>query len=175
MIDQKKTFIPLSQLVNQDKNPRILDDDDKARLKNQLKKLDQFKPLLVIEENGFYVALGGNMRLVAMRELVDEGHKRFAEAWVSIVEAKDDKTKLEYALSDNDRAGRYDETKLAELVVGAGGHEELEDYRIDAGYATSLDAIDQRYEINEQISNSTEKEIDEQTGLKECPKCGYEF
>lgn len=37
MIDQQKTTLPLSQLVNWDKNPRILDDEDRSRLHYTLK------------------------------------------------------------------------------------------------------------------------------------------
>ncbi len=38
------------------------------------------------------------------------------DVWVSVVEPKDENQKLEYALSDNDRAGYYDDDMLANLI-----------------------------------------------------------
>lgn len=97
----------IDTLVSWSKNPRSINQEDFDRLKKQLTKFGQYKPLIITDKG---VVLGGNMRLRAMQEL------GFEDIWVSVVEADDDKTKLEYALSDNDRAGVYDEQQLAELV-----------------------------------------------------------
>lgn len=50
------------------------------------------------------------MRLKAYKEL------GITDVWVSELDPKDDNQKLEYALSDNDRAGYYDDDMLANLI-----------------------------------------------------------
>lgn len=172
------TYYPIGELVTWKNNPRVLDEEDKERLKKQLLDLGQYKPLLVTIEDGFGVVLGGNMRLTVMQELADEGHTEFEKVWVSVVEANTDERKLKYALSDNDRAGRYNESQLTKLVRDAGGTEMFEDYRIDTGYATTLDSIGERYDMTkegEEEKEAKEKEVNFIATKKECPKCGFQF
>lgn len=142
----KKTLWPIERLVNWKKNPRVIDEAGKKRLKDQLLRLGQYKPVIITEEGSFGVALGGNMRLVAMRELVAEGHAAFKEVWVSIVEAPDDETKLKYALSDNDRAGRYVEE---DLVAMARGMEDfrLDSFHVDVSETVGMDTLIDRYDM----------------------------
>lgn len=102
-----KLFRPLSSLHNWSKNPRSIKKNDFERLKKQIETLGQYKPLLITEDG---TVLGGNMRLRAYKELgIDE-------VWVSVVNAPTEDRKLEYALSDNDRAGYYDDDLLANLI-----------------------------------------------------------
>jgi len=54
------------------------------------------------------------------------------------VDAKTEKEKIEYSLSDNDRVGYYEEEKLAELIYPHIDELELEDFKIDIGEAISL-------------------------------------
>jgi len=89
-----------------DKNPRDIKPEDLERLKKQIVKFGQYKPLLITEEGE---VIGGNMRLRAYKEL------GVTDVWVSVVSPKDDNEKLEYALSDNDRAGYYIKDQLNEL------------------------------------------------------------
>lgn len=117
----------ISTLKNWDKNPRGIKKDDFERLKSQIQKLGQYKPLLITEEG---IVLGGNMRLRAYKEL---GIK---EVWVSVVDAPTDKEKTEYALSDNDRAGYYEAESLAELVQGI--DIDLDEFKVDLGDAVTL-------------------------------------
>jgi hypothetical protein len=74
--------------------------------------LGQYKPLLITSDGE---VLGGNMRLRAYKDL------GMTEAWVSVVEPKTEAEKLEYALSDNDRVGYYEDDKLAELLIQYNG------------------------------------------------------
>jgi len=124
----------IETLKNWDKNPRSIDKKDYARLKRQIKKLGMYKPLLVTEDG---TVLGGNMRLRAYKEL------GITDVWVSVVEADTEAKKAEYALSDNDRAGYYNEQDLAELVTGI--EIDLEDYRVDLGKMTDLSDIISKY------------------------------
>lgn len=97
----------ISELRGWDKNPRSIKEKDFKRLKKQIQKLGQYKPLLITPDGE---VIGGNMRLKAYMELDIE------DVWVSIVEPKDEAEKLEYALSDNDRAGFYDDDLISNLM-----------------------------------------------------------
>jgi DNA modification methylase len=102
-----KDFRNISTLYEWKDNPRNITSKDFDRLKAQITKLGQYKPLLITKDGE---VIGGNMRLKAYNAL---GIK---DVWVSVVEPKDENEKLEYALSDNDRAGYYDDDMLANLI-----------------------------------------------------------
>jgi DNA modification methylase len=127
--------VPISQVSPWDKNPRGVKERDLERLKHQLLRLGVYKPLVCCQEKGKYIALGGNMRLRALREI---GAK---EIEISIVDAMTEKTKIEYALSDNDRVGYYEEQALAALLQPHLAQLELDDFRVDIGRATELTSI----------------------------------
>lgn len=122
-----KTVWPIDKLIPWDKNPRAIDKKDFERLKKQLTKHEQYKPLLVNQDG---VVLGGNMRYQAMKEL------GMTEAWVSVVDATTEKEMIEYALSDNDRVGYYEEERLAELVMDV--DIDFDTYKVDLGQLTDL-------------------------------------
>lgn len=100
--------------------------------------LGEYKPLLVTQENlnnpDTFIVLGGNMRLRVYREL------NWSRAWVSIVDAPDEQSKLRYALSDNDNAGQYDQQAVAELSM-VFEPAELKDFAINLGEAHDLSRI----------------------------------
>lgn len=121
-------IVPISFLKNWDKNPRQISPKDFERLKKQITQLGQYKPLLTTREG---IVIGGNMRLKAYQALGMDS------AWVSLIDFiqvganwkavidgrqqdKDYTTReqamVEYALSDNDRAGHYDEDLLSPLT-----------------------------------------------------------
>lgn len=103
----EKEYRKLSTLKNWEKNPRSIKEADFERLKKQLEELGEYKPLLITSDG---TVLGGNMRLRAMKEL------GWDEVWVSVVEADTEEEKLKYALSDNDRAGFYDQDAIANMM-----------------------------------------------------------
>jgi len=127
--------VPISEVIPWDKNPRGILKTDFERLKKQIRKLGIYKPLLACKEDGKYVVLGGNMRIRALQEL---GMK---EVDVSVVKAPTEREKIEYSLSDNDRAGYYEEERLAELVYPYLKEINLEDYKVDLGSLVSLKKI----------------------------------
>ena len=131
--------VPIEQVEPWEKNPRGIKKVDFERLKRQIERLSVYKPLVCIEENGKYITLGGNMRIRALKEL---GHK---EVDVSIVQAETEKQKIEYALSDNDRAGYYEEDKLTELVYPHIEEIRLEDFKVDVGEPIDLKDIVERF------------------------------
>src|SRR5581483_8163657 len=93
-------LVEIKILKEYEKNPRNITEEGMDRLKKQIQKLGQYKPLIVTPDG---IILGGNMRYKALKELGIE------KVWVSIVKPKDENQMLEYSFSDNDRAGFYDE------------------------------------------------------------------
>lgn len=122
----------LEKLIPWADNPRDAEQSDLERLRKQLEDKGQYKPLLVAEDG---TVLGGNMRLRVMQEMnVDK-------VWVSVVKAEDAKTKLEYALSDNDRIGYYVQDKLNELIADAPDID-LDVFKVDLGFTTPLSSLE---------------------------------
>lgn len=127
--------VPIAQVDVWKDNPRNIKTTDFERLKRQIKELGVYKPLICVLENGSYITLGGNMRLLALRAL---GHK---EIDISVVEAKSQAMRIKYALSDNDRAGEYDEQAVAEWVYPLIKDINLDDYKVDLGVAINLKTL----------------------------------
>jgi hypothetical protein len=130
--------VPIEQVKPWDKNPRGIKTKDFDRLKKQILKLGVYKPLLAYRDGADYVVLGGNMRIRALKEI---GIK---EVDISVVEAKTEARKIEFALSDNDRAGYYEEDKLAELIYPEIQNLELADFKVDLGEAVDLKSAIER-------------------------------
>lgn len=160
-----KDIRKINELREWDKNPRSIKEKDFERLKKQIVKLGQYKPLLITPDGE---VIGGNMRLKAYREL------EISDVWVSVVTPKDENEKLEYALSDNDRAGFYDEDLLANLT---GEYPDFNwgDYAVDLKEPMSIDDI-LKSDIDFENIESTE---DRQKQFKDitvtCPKCKESF
>lgn len=147
-----KLFWPIEKLHEWEKNPRNITEGGFRRLKEQIVKLGQYKPLIITKEGE---VLGGNMRLKAYHELgVDQ-------VWVSIVNPKNENEKLEYALSDNDRAGYYDSDLLANLIPNY--DIDWKNYSVDLREPINLRDLIQQYqdvqedEIPEPPENPTSK------------------
>lgn len=160
-IETKKTLWPIEKLSLWKRNPRIMEDEGKERLKSQLFKLGQYKPLLiVVEKDGSGTVLGGNMRLTCMRELHDKNPDgEWGMVWVSIIDAPDDKTKLEYALSDNDSVGRYDEVALVDMVAEIPDFD-MGGYHVDSGYSMDLEELADKYRQTDEDDFDAEKEAE---------------
>lgn len=125
---------PVGKLQGWDKNPRSIEKKDFERLVAQIKKHGVYKPLIVNQDG---IIVGGNMRFKALQYL------EVSEVWVSIVQTKDEAEMLEIALSDNDRAGSYDEEALAEMVSLYDIDQEL--YTIDTGKMLSIADVKNKY------------------------------
>jgi hypothetical protein len=132
---EQKTVRKINTLHNWEHNPRSVTKQGLERLKKQLTKHGQYKPLLVTEDG---TVLGGNMRLVAMKELGWE------DIWVSVVEADTEEERIEYALSDNDRVGQYDGEQLANMV-GNFPSIEWSDFAVDIEPPTIVSDLADKY------------------------------
>jgi len=131
--------VPISDVNLWDKNPRNIKTADFKRLKKQIEELGVYKPLLAVKENGGYTILGGNMRLRALQEM------NVPNIDISIVDADTEAKKIKYALSDNDRAGEYDELQLAELVYPHIEEIDLSEYKVDLGEPVDLKEVVEAY------------------------------
>ena len=131
--------IPIADVQPWEKNPRGIKTKDFDRLKKQITKLGVYKPLICYRENGHYVVLGGNMRIRALKEL------GIQEVEVSIIKPKTEAQKIEYALSDNDRVGYYEEEALAELVYPHIKDIDLGEFKVDLGEPIDLKQVVERY------------------------------
>ena len=128
----RKEYRKLSELKAWDKNPRTISKEAYERLKWQIEKLGEYKPLLVNQDN---IVLGGNMRLKAYTEMGKD------KLWVSPVVTKNEAEMWEYALSDNDHVGVTD----IELVINAMPQLDIDwsKYSVDTKPAENLqDLID---------------------------------
>jgi hypothetical protein len=156
---------PIEKLKEWDKNPRTITAENLERLKKQIQKFGQYKPL-VINEDG--IVLGGNMRLRALREL------EIQEVWVSIVKPADLNEMLEYSLSDNDRAGKYDEFLLRELLPEF--DVDLSEWTVDLTDPVVMTDV---FTDSERTYQDKNKEINADevaaTLNTTCPRCGFEF
>jgi len=151
--------VSIEQVQNWEDNPRNIKTKDFERLKRQIKELGVYKPMIACPENGGYTVLGGNMRLRALKEL---GIK---EVEISIVHPKSKAEKIKYALSDNDRAGEYEEEKLAELVYPHIDEIELGDYKIDVGEPVNLQDVIEDYAPNLDGSEDEVPETDDSPAI----------
>lgn len=131
---------PIDKLKNWENNPRDITPEAFERLKEQIRELDIYKPLLISEDG---TVLGGNMRLRAFRDM------DIKEVTVSVVKADTEEMKLKYALSDNDQVGKTDKDKLVELISQF-PNIKLETYAVHLAEPETLsDLMEQFREIEE--------------------------
>ncbi len=99
-----------------DKNPRKIDKRQFELLKNKIKDLGDFQPILITKDN---IVVGGNMRLRAYKEL------EITETDVIVIDPKNKQEFFKYAEAHNFEAGYWDRELLAELAL------EIEDLKLD--------------------------------------------
>jgi hypothetical protein len=152
--------VKLSEVKGWAKNPRGIKTEDFERLKTQIKELGTYKPLISYydEAEKKYIVLGGNMRLKAYADM------GVNEVDIVVIKPKDEAQKLKFALSDNDRAGYYEEDKLAELLF------EFKDDFVDGLYKVDMKAAQTVEEI---LANFSPTGIDE-IALPEGENSGFQ-
>lgn len=125
---------PIDRPILWEDNPRKISKKDFERLKTQIQKHGVYKPIIVDQQG---IIVGGNMRYQALQALGVE------TVWVSVVQINSEAERLEIALSDNDRAGEYDEEKLAEMVSLYDIDQEL--YTIDTGKMLTIKDLSNKF------------------------------
>lgn len=144
----KQEFRKTHELKLWEANPRNIKPKDFERLKKQIQELGQYKPLLITEDG---TVIGGNMRLRAYMDLGIE------DVWVSVVNPKDKDQMLAYALSDNDRAGYYDDDLLANLS-SAYPDFEWGNYAVDLQPPTTLDDLFKPDVVEDEVPEVSDEE-----------------
>jgi ParB-like chromosome segregation protein Spo0J len=158
--------VPLEKVRGWDRNPRRSEPEDLARLKAQILKLEQYKPLVAYQENGHYIVLGGNMRLKVLQDLgVKSVH-------LSIVKPKDEADKLAISISDNDRAGYYEEQALAELLWEHKDELDVSSLMIDLTNDVPLAQVIQTKGIRAPETDVYGSGKGQDPGPLICPSCG---
>lgn len=173
-------MVAVTELKNWEKNPRFIQDKDFERLKEQLQTLGLYKPILTMTDG---TVLGGNMRLRAYQDLA-QTDPRFQNLWVSLIEfiQQDDGTfrakvngelqsqvfktqeqgMLEYALSDNDKAGNWNPDELAELIHTYKDDISMDKYKADLAFPLTLTGFLDNYQPKTKVvvdENGNEKVV----------------
>lgn len=166
-IKDGKKYTNIINLKKWDLNPRSMTEKGFERLKKQIKKLGQHTPL-IIKEDG--TVMSGNMRLKAM---LDMGLK---DIWIELIPKDKEQLAIEYALSANDRAGKYEADQLANLI---GNFPDVEWGAYTVDISEPLTTVELQNFIAPEDFSSKNKEIDTNDlsdGLNcTCPKCGFTF
>ena len=162
-ISNDNKIIKISELKPNPENPRGIKKDAFERLQNQIKKLGQFKPVIIDTRTGYIV--GGHMRFEAYKKL------GITDVWVSYIETPNDAVALEYMLADNDRAGYYEQDKLVELTL----QHEIDQtmFNVDLGEPKPLtDAVNDLSADFDPAGADEQGRLDRNVELT-CPDCGY--
>lgn len=152
----KELFLKLK--VNP-KNPRTISKEAFDKLKESIKKFPQMleKRQVVYDEN--FIILGGNMRLLALQDLVKEGFI-LKEGYFTEVKGWTEEQKREFIIRDNISDGAWD----YELLANEWDDKKLSEWGINIG---DWSKEGENKEINSE-------ELTE--GLNaECPRCGFKF
>lgn len=159
----QSVMLPLSkiesnkgQIEGLPKNPRLIRDGKFEILKKSIQddpEMTALRELLVVEHNGKYVIIGGNMRFRAMQDL---GIK---EAPCKVIPADTDVEKLKaYTIKDNAGFGEWDWDDLANEWCDA----PLSDWGVDVWEPSEEEAQ------NEETTDVKEDDFDEEKDTVVC-------
>jgi len=107
---EKKTGMKLSDIKPNPNNPRIIRDARFAKLKQSIEQFPKMLALRPIVIDGSNVALGGNMRLRALKEL---GYKEIPDEWVRRADELTPDEQRRFIIVDNVGFGENDWDVLA--------------------------------------------------------------
>lgn len=120
------TMVGLSELHPWPGNPRVLPENRKATLVNQLRTMGLFRPLLVWLDGDKLTVLGGNQRFLVLQELLaagaklvdGDGHPTGGAVPCTVLPATMTKTRAkEIVIADNNPAGEWDYTGLRNMLA----------------------------------------------------------
>jgi len=184
-IKEKRLIVPLTELIEWEKNYKFITTEDFEQLKRDVENED-FRPLIVTPvDDGKLMIIGGNQRFKA--KIASSSAEK--EAWVSVVDFRFENDKwipytngvrekhlqfntkedgyLHYALKDNEERGQKDELKLQELAYESTLN--LEEYKVNTE-TVNLKAL------VEQVSPQEKDKKEEPNDIEvTCPNCGTTF
>jgi hypothetical protein len=167
--------VKLSQLVPWADNPRQATEENVKALAAQLKEVGLFKNFVCWQQgddkkNDQYTVGGGNVRLVAMRQVLGVPDDEVVQ--ISLCFPETEAQKLRLSILDNMTFGSYVEQQLAELTYGFKDDPELAGLRVAFSYGVDLK------EVTDSVgpSDQAEKDLTDEVATKnECPQCGYKW
>ena len=166
----------VSELVLLKGNPRLIKDDKYKKLKESIRtfpEMLELRPLIINKDNE---VLGGNMRLIACREL---GIK---EVPVIYAEGLTKEQEKEFTIKDNVSFGEWD----WDIIANEWDNKELQDWGLAVNinsdyYVPVYEPTTNRKELTEEdiqkkaIQLATQMTKEYQTREIICPKCSHEF
>jgi ParB-like chromosome segregation protein Spo0J len=155
--------VKTNQIKNNPKNPRIKRDDKFLQLKKSIQEFPEMlekRPIVCFtDKDGKYVALGGNMRLKATKELgIEEVEITLADEWT-------EEQKNQFIIKDNVGYGDWD----WDILANEWNSELLNDWGLDV-ISSSDEDID-----FDNINSTEEREKQFETHLVTCPSCETKF
>lgn len=137
LIHDGKTYAQITDLKQWDKNPREINDEERARLLAVIEKRGQRQPLQVNSGEFWGEAgqlLGGNHRVGAYQSL------GITEVWVNLNSPKDEAEAISLAFEDNEQFARYVVEEVANLLAPYRGTD-LEQLRLSITSPARASAI----------------------------------
>jgi hypothetical protein len=168
--------VKIGEVKLNDSNPRSISEVNFNKLKKSIKEFPEMLELrpIIVDEN--MVALGGNMRLAACKEL---GLK---EVFVHKVIGLTEEQKKEFIIKDNISFGEWD----WDMIANEWSINDLTDWSLDLPFNT--ESFTPSYEPSIDTSMVTQEEInkkakelanqmlhDYKSQQVMCPNCGNEF
>jgi len=166
----------LGEIERWGKNPRSITPEMLEKLAGSIRKYGLFQTLTVWREDGKIVAGGGNMRLLAMTEVLEWPPEKKIFCFMNYPESEAEKIELSFL--DNQAFGFYDQLEVAELVKPV--IDELDGELLKISFAEPTTIPELMARVNKagmmKENEPNEKEFDEDMGLEhKCPFCGFEF
>lgn len=143
-LENKAEYLPLSELVKLENNPRTIKKADFEKLKTSIKSNPDYfeaRPIICSDRTGKNVILGGNQRYEAAKSL---GLK---EVPVIVLHGLDEAREREIVIRDNVNNGDWD----FDILANEWDESELEDWGVEADWPSDEEDVveDEAPEVNE--------------------------
>lgn len=143
-LENKAEYLPLSELVKLENNPRTIKKADFEKLKESIKSNPDYfeaRPIICSDRTGENVILGGNQRYEAAKAL---GLK---EVPVVVLHGLDEAREREIVIRDNVNNGDWD----FDILANEWDAEELDDWGVDADWPSDENDVveDEAPEVDE--------------------------
>ena len=149
-------------------NPRGIRTANLQLLAESIEKHDLFKAFVCWEESGKIICGGGNMRLAAMKHVLNYSDDKML--WISLNFPETEAEKIELSFLDNMKFGFYLEQAVAELTMPHIKDLNIEKISLDMGKPVSLkDVLSEFADVGD--GDKTPYEGNPIV----CPNCGHSF
>jgi ParB-like chromosome segregation protein Spo0J len=151
------------QIEGLPKNPRLIRDEHFKKLKKSIEdnpEMLYLREMLVYPHQGKYVVIGGNMRLMAMRDL------KYTEAPCKVIPEDTTVEQLKaYTIKDNSSFGEFD----WDLLANEWDADLLDDWGVD------IPVWDNDGDREDEIPETDMSLKDKKDDMITCPKCNFRW